>query len=78
MAKNDKKLIWDLLLLISALYLLNFTLGIIEIIPDNLPIIGNLDEFVSTILFLYGIERSHFAPPFRNFQINVSTYRNDE
>jgi Protein of unknown function (DUF1232) len=29
---------------ISAIYLFNPTLGVFEIIPDNLPIIGNLDE----------------------------------
>ncbi len=29
---------------VSAIYLLNPTWGVFEIIPDNLPIIGNLDE----------------------------------
>lgn len=36
---------------ISLLYLANLTFGIIEI-PDNLPIIGNIDEvFFSGVLF---------------------------
>ncbi len=35
----------------SALYLANFTFGVIEI-PDNLPIVGNVDEvFFSFVLF---------------------------
>ena len=29
--------------LLSAFWLLNFTFGVIEI-PDNLPLVGNLDE----------------------------------
>lgn len=39
-----KKLGIILLGLFCAIYLLNPTAGIFEIIPDNLPIIGNLDE----------------------------------
>ena len=36
---------------VSVLYLANLTMGIVEI-PDNLPLIGNLDEvFFSGILF---------------------------
>ena len=38
-------------LIVSVLYLANFSLGVVEI-PDNLPFIGNLDEvFFSGILF---------------------------
>lgn len=38
-------------IIISVLWLLNLTMGIVEI-PDNLPIVGNLDEvFFSAILF---------------------------
>jgi hypothetical protein len=33
-----------LLLIVCVLYLLNPGSGIIDIIPDNLPIVGNLDE----------------------------------
>lgn len=36
---------------ISLLWLLNLTAGIIEI-PDNLPIIGNIDEAVMTGILL--------------------------
>tara|TARA_B100001123_G_scaffold253699_1_gene283119 strand:+ start:140 stop:352 length:213 start_codon:yes stop_codon:yes gene_type:complete len=37
---------------LSFLYLLNLSFGLVEI-PDNLPIIGNLDEVVVSG-FLYG------------------------
>lgn len=38
-------------LMVSVLYLSNLSMGIIEI-PDNLPLIGNLDEvFFSGVLF---------------------------
>ena len=29
---------------VALIYLLNPTAGIIELIPDNIPIIGNIDE----------------------------------
>lgn len=36
---------------VSVLYLANFTFGVIEV-PDNLPLIGNVDEvFFSFVLF---------------------------
>lgn len=38
--------------LLSALYILNPTAGIFEIIPDNLPLIGNLDEAAAVALLL--------------------------
>jgi len=40
---------------IGAIYLLNPTLGVLELIPDNLPIIGNIDESVAVMLVLVGI-----------------------
>jgi hypothetical protein len=39
-------------LLISTLYLLNFSLGIFEIIPDYIPFVGNLDEAFFSGIFL--------------------------
>jgi uncharacterized membrane protein YkvA (DUF1232 family) len=36
----------------AALYLLNPGAGFFEIIPDNLPVIGNLDEAGATALLL--------------------------
>lgn len=38
-----------------AIYLINPTLGVIELLPDNLPIIGNLDEASATAGLLYAL-----------------------
>ncbi len=55
MAKSSKsqenKLIWFVPLILSGLYLLNFTAGF-DLLPDNLPIFGNLDEVAITGIFL--------------------------
>jgi len=37
---------------VSLVYLINPSAGIIEILPDNLPIVGNLDEATATALLL--------------------------
>ncbi len=38
--------------IIGVIYILNPTAGIIEIIPDNIPFIGNLDEAAAVLLVL--------------------------
>lgn len=38
--------------IISVIYLLNPTLGVFELIPDNLPFVGNLDEAAAVLLLL--------------------------
>jgi len=43
------------LAILGVIYLLNPTFGVLEFIPDNLPIIGNMDEGVATMLILAGI-----------------------
>ncbi len=67
-AKNGQREPKDILVLIvmaiSVLYLINPTMGIVEIIPDNFPIIGNLDEGVATTLLLSGL--SYFGYNFTN------------
>lgn len=42
-------------LLLSAAYLLNFTMGVFEL-PDNLPLIGNLDELGASALLLHSAQ----------------------
>jgi hypothetical protein len=54
-------------IIVSTFYLLNFTMGIFEI-PDNLPIIGNLDELAAAILLIaslkhFGIDITDFLLP---------------
>lgn len=46
---------------IAVLYLLNPTAGFLELIPDNLPLLGNLDEAAATMIILntlryYGLD----------------------
>lgn len=60
-----KKLGIFLLGLFCLIYILNPTAGIFEIIPDNLPLIGNLDEAaaVATLLMClkyFGLELPDF------------------
>ena len=38
--------------ILSLLYILNLSFGIVEFIPDNTPIFGNIDEATATTLFL--------------------------
>lgn len=50
---------------VGVLYILNPTLGVFEFLPDNLPIIGNLDEGLAYLLVYYGI--MEFVGPYLNF-----------
>lgn len=60
-----KHLIVIFLGVISVLYLMNPTAGILELLPDNLPGIGNIDEAAATALLLacfayFGIDATRF------------------
>lgn len=37
---------------LSGIYLLNMGAGILELIPDNIPVAGNLDELVASLVLL--------------------------
>mgnify|MGYP000138532147 CR=1 FL=1 len=37
---------------LGLIYILNPTAGVIELIPDNIPIIGNLDEAAAVVLVI--------------------------
>lgn len=50
--KSPKDIAVVIILGISILYIVNPTAGIIEFIPDNIPMIGNLDEGVATTLII--------------------------
>jgi hypothetical protein len=39
----------------GLIYVLNPTMGLFEFIPDNLPLIGNLDEGVAFMLVWFGL-----------------------
>lgn len=50
--------VWIVMVLmgIGILYLLNPTAGVLELIPDNLPLVGNLDDAAAAILVWKGIQ----------------------
>jgi len=40
---------------LGLIYILNPTAGFLELLPDNLPIVGNLDEGAASLLIWYGL-----------------------
>lgn len=56
--------------LASIIYLLNPTAGIFEIIPDNIPFIGNIDEGLASFILISAFEY------FRGKQIGFFGKRN--
>lgn len=63
MGRALKEVVIIVVAIIATIYLINPTFGYIELIPDNFPIIGNLDEagavtiLISTLGY-YGIDMS--------------------
>lgn len=47
-----KKIFSVIGIIIGVIYILNPTFGVFEIIPDNIPYIGNLDEASAVLLIL--------------------------
>lgn len=54
-SRSPKDLVVMIIMVISVIYLINPGAGIIEIIPDVVPLIGNLDEGIATALLLSGL-----------------------
>jgi uncharacterized membrane protein YkvA (DUF1232 family) len=50
-----KKSGYVFIILASAVYLLNPGWGVFELLPDNLPIVGNIDEGAAGALILWAI-----------------------
>ena len=42
--------------ILGVMYLLNLSFGVLEILPDNLPIIGNMDEAAALFLVYSAME----------------------
>jgi len=40
---------------LGLIYLLNPGAGVLELIPDNIPLVGNLDEGAAALLIWYGL-----------------------
>ncbi len=60
-----KNILVALIGIISLLYLFNPGMGFLELIPDNMPIIGNLDEAGAAILLIaalkyFGVDLTRF------------------
>lgn len=52
-----QKLWFIFLAVFSVLYLINPTAGFFELIPDNVPMIGNLDEAGAVGLLFYALRQ---------------------
>lgn len=50
------KILAVLLTLLSVVYLLNPTAGFFELIPDNIPFIGNIDEGVAAFVLFKSVK----------------------
>ena len=66
-----------LLAVVGLIYILNPTFGIFEFIPDNLPIIGNLDESVAVMLVLAGIVEALEGHRYRKETKQTESRKND-
>ena len=53
--KFSKILLSIMMILIGVIYILNPTFGMLELIPDNIPFIGNLDEAGAVFLIISGL-----------------------
>lgn len=64
--RHPLRALWvGLVTLVSFVYLLNFTFGVVEL-PDNLPIVGNMDEAAAALLFFSGM---------RYFGVDLTLFR---
>ena len=54
-ARGLPRWITYLFALIGIVYILNPTAGLLELIPDNIPLVGNLDEGAAMLLIWYGL-----------------------
>ncbi len=51
-----KKILVALAGIIALLYLINPGMGVFELIPDNMPLIGNLDEAGAAVLLVAALK----------------------
>ena len=55
MKNKSKKIMALASIVVGTVYILNPTMGLFELLPDNLPIVGNLDEAAAVYLILGGL-----------------------
>lgn len=41
---------------LGVVYLINPTAGVLQLLPDALPFVGNLDEAAATALIIWGVQ----------------------
>lgn len=57
-----KSIIVGIIGVLAFLYLINPTAGFFELLPDNIPLVGNVDEVTATTLLLAAL--SYFGVDF--------------
>jgi len=57
MKRKTKNWLMVGLALVAALYLSNLTAGFIEVIPDNVPLFGNVDEGLAGAVIAYALSQ---------------------
>ena len=72
--------VWLVMVLmgIGILYLLNPTAGLLELIPDNLPLVGNLDDAAAAILVWKGIQEILESRKYRRGKDKAKTNNNEK
>jgi len=67
-----RKLTAVILALLSVFYLINPTAGVFELLPDNIPYVGNVDEGLAAYVLFSSIEflRGRPVGMFRNWRPN--------
>ena len=66
-----KKLGAALAAILAGLYILNPTMGVFELLPDNIPFIGNLDEAAATAILLWAVKTLGFMQHKEEMQSEV-------
>ena len=61
MRRALKELVIIIVAIVATIYLLNPTAGFLELLPDNLPLVGNLDEAGAMVILVntfgyYGVD----------------------
>lgn len=71
-----EKLKGGVIVLVSVLYLLNLSGGFIEI-PDNIPFVGNVDEFAFSALLVASLKK-HFGLDINGWVQNKISKKEDK
>jgi len=59
-----EKIIFFVLALLSLIYLANLGFGILELIPGNIPLWGDIDELITVLVLINSLKRLGINIPF--------------